>query len=417
MGDDSSEVARGKMGLRVVIVIAVLVPVAAYTGLKATGEATLTDGSPVLIPVLFGTLLFWGHWPVLRRMSTFSTVSFVSTMILVQCCWVLAAAALFAESGDLVGDAIKAFGTSSGCLALLAGLSLGFGDCGIAYAIEAVGVGIGPPIIFTTNIVFGSSIDYALSTSESSCQGAILATSVIIAVCGIGCNTLASAGGAPEKAVEEPDFVKADSPLIAKLRDDDAPKPDSPYVVKRRCVELGGCMLVGIFSGGWSPLLTAAADRLPSSDGQHVLWELYALFQLGEGLALLLLVLGRTAVRGVYVEGVSAFQPPALGELTRRLKQTVALGLMHEDGLGAPMATGIVIGSGFICYFLSTTAGVSSATSYALGSCCSLVAMAYSYFIFLEFKNANRARVTAFKAAFSAYAVAIILLFSTPVLC
>ena len=83
-----------------------------------------------------------------------------------------------------------------------------------------------------------------------------------------------------------------------------------------------------------------------------------------------------------------------------------------------PASTGIVIGTGFVCYFLTTSADVASSTSYALGSCCSLVSMAYSYFVFREYEHAPPSVVLPFKLAGACYAVAIfILALSEPVFC
>ena len=168
---------------------------------------------------------------------------------------------------------------------------------------------------------------------------------------------------------------------------------------------------MGIFSGGWSPLLTAASDVSSGNDGNY-LWGFYVIFQVGECLALAALV------------ALAALAHHALGGKARADgdgKPQALCGGNWKDALrayGVPASTGIVIGTGFVCYFLTTSADVASSTSYALGSCCSLVSMAYSYFVFREYEHAPPSVVLPFKLAGACYAVAIfILALSEPVFC
>lgn len=394
---------HGAWGAKLTIVLAVATPVAVLVGEKITGRTELA-GAGVIFPVLMGTLMFWGMWPVLRRKSDLGTLKFCSAMIAAQTVWVVCCVLTIAP--DAAAAALDAVGTDAGTLALIGGASLALGDCGIALTIEKIGIGIGPPIIFTTNIVFGSSLDYAMGTEKSSCRFAFLGVSVLIAVGGILLNSLASARKAESEAPRER------AGLLGRAPEADSGGCEGAFT-RRRMVELCACVTVGIFSGGWSPLLEAAWDvRRTDDDDDDAVYGLYVIFQCGEFLMMAVLA----AVGYFYASSSANRWKPSSAEAWKQT--TTAPPTPTLSVFAVPAATGLVIGSGFICYFLTTGAGVASSTSYALGSCCSLVSMAYSYFVFREYDGAPPSVVNAFRGAAGAYVIAIFFLaLGGPVFC
>ena len=111
--------------------------------------------------------------------------------IYVQC--VVALGLMGVVDGAGVAAAPGALGTFAGRLALLAGACMAVGDGCITVMTDRLGVGVAAPVIFTTNIVFGATLDFLVAEGEpGECRVAYFCLGLACAVAGIVANVLST---------------------------------------------------------------------------------------------------------------------------------------------------------------------------------------------------------------------------------
>ena len=151
---------------------------------------------------MVGNLVFWGHWPVLRRFSRLPSLHFISQTILSLCilsCMMITFIMYSASGAVGRGWETAATVSTATTLATLAGAFNAFGDWGISIAVEELGVGVGAPLVFSANLVLGSGLDYVIESNQSDsrrvlCHGLTLLPAIGIALIGIACNAMSSQG-------------------------------------------------------------------------------------------------------------------------------------------------------------------------------------------------------------------------------
>ena len=367
------------------------------------------------------TFLCWGHWSVVRRVSRWSTERFMVLAIYVQC--VVALGLMGVVDGAGVAAAPDALGTFAGRLALLAGACMAVGDGCITVMTDRLGVGVAAPVIFTTNIVFGATLDFLVAEGEpGECRVAYFGLGLACAVAGIVANVLSTprpedglaarrrgwrfaAPLADCEAADAADAITATAAAFAAkataatpLLPPPPPPPKAPpspeQELRSAAASLGFCVAVGLFSGGWSPLLAYAE----TVRGGAPAGALHACTQVGVFLAVTAVAAGRAAA------GAKSRRPP--DDFDDDGARCAAL----RDHAAVPALTGALLAVGYTTYFAETAASASTAASYALGSCSSCVPMFYSYFVIREYVDAPPRKHRLFAAAALLYALAVLFL-------
>ena len=389
--------------------------------------------------------LCWGSWSVVRRLSRWPAGEFMIVAIYAEC-FVAFGLLAYVDGLDSLGAAFGAIPTLSGALSLGAGACMVIGDYWITVMTDSLGVGVAAPMIFTTNIVFGSSLDLALTApvfGAAPCRDSYFALGLACAVAGIFANVLSTPrpedkldarargwrfGGRTlpladvEAADTQADAITATAAAFAAkataatpLLFTPAARPPPPAVAPSRGAELRSaasslllCVAVGAFSGGWSPLLTYAEKDYAAAEGDGAL---HACTQLGVAVTVTLVAAAR-----------------ALGGAGRRKRRRLldddghlllddderSCGAAAARGPAVPVATGALLALGYVSYFTVTSkarGNATSAVSYALGSCSSCIPMFCSYFVIGEYEHAPPRKHRLFLAAACLYAAAVFFLY------
>ena len=363
------------------------------------------------------TFLAWGHWPIFQRMcKPKSPQAFFLAMVLYQtACCVLICLTAGNVSGSfwaaLAADVAADHGAAALALAALGGGALAVGEFLTTIAINALGVAVGAPMIWSLALIGGMGADYLIAGGGR--LGIMLAGMGVALIAFLadsqshpGATEAAlpltsdlATGSTSIKAEQATGGIKAASSStwrceLPTASDGLKPTPATSWTLRR--ADGGGKLLLLAAVGGmalacWTALSTLAVRVLPTLGP----YSLLLAFQLGEAACTLPVLLAYSRA------------DPRSPRSVRALLQGVR-GLSGKGHAGAA-AAGCAISVGYWCYFI-TRGVIPRSIAYGVSQACGVVGMLYGAFIFGEFAAAPRHKTALLGIALVCYPTAVALM-------